>query len=439
MPIDFQPPPHSTEQIQPAANASFDEQYAQARDLANNGQPALAVAAYNALLMRSPGNVDVLLGRGIAYTRMERWAEAQADLEAAAKASPGYADVWLALGNLHQWHDQPEPAIAAYSRLVALRPDDAASWLARARAYRAAGKLADARADLAQARKAGGNTTELDAFAAALEPAPAAKADADAAAAPAPDMAPIAAISPQPRAGNPEAALAAGYTWAASLSGSWTDVGPGPRWNDQTASVRHYTKRGSIGFETLRAHRFDQSGYAWALDAYADLWNGAYANLRYQRAPAARLFPENAGRIEVWQSLGGGWEASLSDDVLGFDSRVNIYGASLARYVGNWYIQLRHQNIVSEGSHGSGDRLLARYYYAGDADSYIEATANRGRSDDPLSLAGGRARSGGGGLTWVRYWSRDWGSKVGASFSHDSGDGSGARERGVSFGLYRRW
>ncbi|WP_305823743.1 YaiO family outer membrane beta-barrel protein [Massilia brevitalea] len=429
MVIDFQPPPHATEQVQPASNASFDEQYEQARGLANNGQPALAVAAYNALLMRSPGNVDVLLGRGIAYTRLERWAEAQADLEAAAKASPDYADVWLALGNLHRWHDQPEPAIAAYSRLVALRPDDAAAWLARARAWRAAGKLPEARADLARARTAGGNAAEIDAFDAALTPA------AD----PAPDTAAIAAISPQPRAGNPEAALAAGYAWAASLSGNWTDVGPGPRWNDQTASLRHYTKRGSIGFETLRAHRFDQSGYAWALDAYADLWNGAYANLRYQRAPAARLFPENAGRIEVWQSLGGGWEASLSDDVLGFDSRVNIYGASLARYVGNWYIQLRHQNIVSESSHGSGDRLLARYYYAGDADSYIEATANRGRSDDPLSLAGGRARSGGGSLTWVRYWSRDWGSKVGASFSHDSGDGSGARERGVSFGLYRRW
>ena len=429
MPVDFQPP--ATEHVQPATNASFDEQYARARTLANSGQPALAVAAYDALLTRSPGNVDVLLGRGIAYTRLERWAEAQADLEAAGKASPDYADIWLALGNLHQWHDQPAPAIAAYSRLVALRPNEPAAWLARARAYRAAGQLAEARADLAQARTAGGNAAEIDAFAAALEPAPAPVTATDAA-----DTATIVAITPQPRAGNPEAALAAGYTWAASLSGSWTDVGSGPRWNDQTASVRHYTPRGSIGFETLRAHRFDQTGYAWALDAYTDLWRGAYANLRYQRATSSRLFPGNAGRIEVWQSLGKGWEASLSDDVLGFDSRVNIYGASLAKYVGNWYIQLRHQNIVSRGSHSSGDRLLARYYYAGDADSYVEATANRGRSDDPLSLAGGRARSGGGSLTWVRYWSRDWGGKVGASFSHDSGD---ARERGISFGLYRRW
>ena len=37
MPIDFQPPPQSTAQIQPATNASFDEQYEQARALANGG------------------------------------------------------------------------------------------------------------------------------------------------------------------------------------------------------------------------------------------------------------------------------------------------------------------------------------------------------------------------------------------------------------------
>jgi predicted Zn-dependent protease len=81
--VDFQLPP--TAQVQAASPASFHEQYEKAHTLANSGQPALALAAYNALLAQSPGNVDVLLGRGIVYTRMERWSEAQADLEAAKK------------------------------------------------------------------------------------------------------------------------------------------------------------------------------------------------------------------------------------------------------------------------------------------------------------------------------------------------------------------
>jgi len=384
MPIDFQQLSVQVSQAQSAAGAPFEEQYQQARSLANGGQPELALAAYSALLARSPGNVDVLLGRGVVLSRLERWNEAEADLTAAAKASPDYADVWFALGNLYQWQGQPARAAEAYGRAAALRPNDEATLAAQTRALRA------------------------------MQP------------------------QPLPLAASPDAANAAGITWAAGLTGSWQDVGPGPRWNDQTLSLRRYFKRGSIGFEALRAHRFDQSGQAWALDAYASLWDGAYANLRYQQAPSERLFPGRAGRIELWQSLGKGWEASLSDDLLGFDSRVNIYGVSLGKYSGNFYVQLRHQNIVSRGSRSSGDRLLARWYYAGDGDSYLEMSANRGRSDDPLSLTAGRARSGGGSLTWVHYLSRDWGGKIGASFAR-SGGSDGARERGISFGLYRRW
>ena len=407
MPADYQQPPAD---VQPAVpSSSFDERYKQARDLANSGQPALALAAYDALLARSPGNADVLLGRGIAFTRLERWSEAEADLKAAAKASPAYADVWSALGNLYQWSGRPEQAIDAYARAIALQPDDPAGYLARARVLRAAGRAADARADLARARSLGADAAGIDAMLASIRPRP----------------------------GTPEAAIAEGYSWAASLSSTWTRLGDNPRWNEQTASVRHYGRLGSVAFETLRAQRFAQTGHAWALDAYATLWNGAYANIRYQRAPSARLFPANAGRIELYQAIGGGWEVSLSDDVLGFGERVNIYGVSLAKYSGDWYVQLRHQNIVSAASHSSGDRLLGRYYYRGDADSYLELALNRGRSDDPLSLAGGRTRSGGGSANLVHYFSRDWGGRVGAAFSRDSG--GGARERSLSFAVHRRW
>ena len=392
----------------PAAQPGFDDAYAGARALANAGQPELALRAYDALLARSPGNVDVLLGRGIVYARLARWQEAERDLRAAADTSPGYADVWSALGNTYAWSDQPDNAADAYTHLIALQPDQPAHYVARGRALRLLGRNAEARADLDRARALGGSGDAIDALAAAL----------------------------QPRAGNPDATIAAGYTWAASVSSSWTDPGNGPRWNDQTVSVRHYTKAGSLAFETLRAHRFGEHDYAWALDGYVNLWSGAYANVRYQRGAAARLFPANSGRAELYQSLGDGWEASLSDDVLGFASRVNIYGVSIAKYTGDWYLQLRHQNIVSAGSHGTGDRLLARWYYAGDADTYAEATVNSGRSDDPLSLVGGQSRSGGGSVTWVRYWTPKWGTRVGASVARASG---AANQRELDVALYRRW
>jgi YaiO family outer membrane protein len=400
-------PPSVSAPAQPAATPSFDDAYARARALANDGQPELALAAYDALLARSPGNVDVLLGRGIVYARLGRWQEAERDLRAAATAAPAYADAWSALGNVYAWSDRPKQAVDAYTHLIALQPD-AAAYLARGRALRALGRNKEARADLDKAQALGAGGAAFDALAAAL----------------------------QPRAGNPDATIAAGYTWAASLSSSWTDVGAGPRWNDQAASIRHYTKGGSLGFESLRAHRFGLHDYAWALDGYANLWSGAYANLRYQRGAASRLFPANAGRAELYQSLGNGWEVSASDDVLGFASRVNIYGVGIAKYTGDWYVQLRHQNIVSAGSHGTGERLLARWDYAGDADTYAEVTVNSGRSDDPLSLVGGQGRSGGGSATWVRYWTPIWGTRVGASFARAGGADN---QRGLALSLYRRW
>jgi YaiO family outer membrane protein len=417
MPIDFQLPNDPPAQVQAASIPSFDDQYFHARALANNGQPELALAAWSALLARSPGNADVLLGRGIVYARLGRWIDAETDLNAAAQASPGYADVWEALGNTYRWSERPAKALEAWERLVALRPADPAAYVARARAHRALGHAELARADLERARALGGDAGEIDGLLADLAPRPAI-----------------------PPAGSPDAAIAAGYTWAAGLSSSWTDVGSAPRWNDQTLSLRHYMKDGSLAFETLRAHRFDRHDHAWALDAYLTLWKGAYANLRYQHSATSRLFPANAGRVEVWQSLGDGWEASLSDDVLGFDGRVNIYGVSLAKYAGNFYVQVRHQNIVSQDSHSTGDRLLARWYYSGGADDYLELSANSGRSDDPLSLVGGRARSGGGGVNWVRYFTPQWGGKIGASFSRAAASGaSSGKERGLSFALTRRW
>jgi YaiO family outer membrane protein len=403
---DLQIPAQPPAESRPVTAPSFDQQFDDARKLVSDGQLAMALAAYDGLLARAPGNVDVLLSRGIVYGRLQRWDKAQADLNAAAAAAPNYADVWSALGNVYLWSGQPDKAADAYTHLVALRPGDADAQLSLGRALRASGDSNGARSAFDKARALGA-------------------------------VVPVAAEAPAvAMAAAPDAFAMAGYHWASGLSTSWTDPGTGPRWNDQTISVRHYGKQGSIGFETLRAHRFGEQDYAWALDAYTGLWQGAYANLRYQRSPVARLFPRNSGRAEVYQSLGHGWEVSLSDDVLAFPAtRVSIYGASVGKYVGNYYIALRHQNIVSPGSHSNGDRLLARFYYEGEADTYLELTANRGRSDDAASLVGGRAHSGGAGLAWVRYWNKAWGGRVGASLSR-SGD---ANERAVSFSVYRRW
>lgn len=409
-PVDQAPPA----QVAQAPAISYEQQFEQARNAANSGQPAMAVELYSKLLATSPNNVDVLYGRGLAYSRLQKWAEAEKDFTAAAANAPTYTDVWLSLADLYMWTERPAKAIAAYDKAIALKPDDAALYVARARAYRDASQPGPARADLDKAAQLNGDKQAIAAVRESMQP----KISALALAAPG-------AVAP------------AGFDWQASLSGGVTKVEPrDQRWADQTFALRRYWDRGSLAFETLRVHRFDDHDYAWALDGYVNLWNGAYANLRYQQAPQQRLFPHRAWRAEVWQSVGGGWEVSGSVDTMLFASRVDIYGVGIGKYLGNFYLLLRHTNVLTASSHGNGDRLLGRYYYRGDGDSYVELARSRGRSDDTLSLLGGRTQSGATSINWVHYITPRWGVKLGASYSRES---TGGKEKGASAALYRRW
>lgn len=409
-PVDQAPPAQAA--VAPAV--SYEQQFEQARNAANNGQPAMAVEIYTRLLAASPNNVDVLYGRGLAYSRMQQWESAEKDMLAATNAAPAYTDVWSSLADIYMWTDRPAKAVAVYDRLIAQKPTDAALYVARAKAYRDASQPGPARADLDKAAELNGDRQAIADVRDSMQP----KITALALAAPG-------AVAP------------AGFDWQASLSGSATRVDPrDQRWADQTFAVRRYWERGSLAFETLRVHRFDDHDVAWALDGYANLWSGAYANVRYQQAPQQRLFPHRSWRAEVYQSVGSGWELSASNDTMLFASRVDIYGVGIGKYVGNYYLLLRHTNVLTATSHGTGDRLLGRYYYRGDGDSYVELARSRGRSDDTLSLVGGRTHSGATGINWVHYVTPRWGFKLGASYSRES---TGGKEKGVSAALYRRW
>ena len=413
------------------AEAPGDQQaYARARALSNSGQYELAIQAFSAILARTPKNSDVLLGRGLAYGRARKWQEAERDLLAASEAAPAYADVWMALGNVYRWTDRPGLAVSAYDRLVELRPQDPEAYLARARAQAEHGVPGRARADLEKARELGGDQARIDA---AIDQLPKAG----------PLMPAAAPAAPQPlladrRAANPETAAAAGYKWAAGFGASVTDVsGLDARWNEQSASLRRYGELGSIAFEALRAHRFGNHDAAWALDAYTRLWKGAYANFRYQHSATARLFPEHAWRAEVWQDLGKGWEASLSEDQLRFAaSTVRIHGASIARYVGDLYLLLRLTSIDTPTSDGTGRRLLARWYHAGDADNYVEMAVSGGRSEDALKLRSGRTQSGSASASLVHYFARQWGVKAGIGYARTANAG---HEKSLSLSVAHRW
>jgi YaiO family outer membrane protein len=396
---------------------SFDQQFQTARDLAIAGQRDAAVAAYTGLLQRSPGNADVLLGRGRLYSWMGKWAEAEADLSAATVAAPNYADSWSALGDLYLWSDRPRQAAEAYSRWLALAPAlDPAPLIARGRAFRAAGELAAARADFQAAGARAADPVQIDEYLRSLTP----------------------------RALSPDVSVPAGYAWSASLGASWESFSPARAdWSDYTLSVRRHFERGSLALETLGANRFSSSANAWALDGYVDVWSRAYANLRYQRGASGSLFPQTSWRAELYQGVGRRWELAGSYDRLDFTSSgVGIYGLGVGKYVGNWYLRLRHLFVPGSGGNSNSDRLLARYYYKGDADNYVECAAGAGWSDTVLPGTPGTPGSSGQGHSWstsaalVMFTSPRLGFKLGAVIERDE---FGYDGRGVFGSVYTRW
>ena len=386
----------------------------QARQLLQDGQHVQAVEALSRWLDSSPRDPDALLFRGLAYSRLQRWTEAVADLELAASVSPAYADVWQALGNAYRWSDRAAAAADAYGRLAALRPDDPQVHLLRARSLQGAGDHAGARLSALRARDLGVSDSQLGDL--VLVESTAGIVDRGIAVVPS-EMA-------QP-----------GYGWAVSMSGSQLDT-PRSSGSDRSWIVRRYGSAGSVALERLQVSRFGLRGDAYAIDAYPRLWTGAYANLRYQRSSDAVLYPVRAWRAELYQNVGGGWEMAASHDFLGFDSQVQMNAVALAKYWGNFYIRLRHQRTETNVSSGRGDRLVIRYYYEGDADHYLEGSWSSGRSDDLSNLLAGQSRSGTKGASFYHFLNSRWGVKGSYSDSRDSASG---RERSVSMGVVFRW
>lgn len=388
-----------------AQNLSFAQQ------LLRSGQAAAAESAYASLIERSPGDPDHWLGRGLARSRQSNWGGAMQDLEKAVELAPGYADAWSALADVYRWNDRWAPAADAYARLAALRPEDAQVQVLRARVLWQLG-------DVAESRRAAQRALQLGA----------ARADL-----PMLDEKSVSERVAQASGSNPDR----GYDWALSAGVARTLAGSSSAIENSMA-LRRYTPWGSIALERMSLRRFGNVDQAWAVDAYPRLWSGAYANVRYQSAESASLYPNRSWRFELFQNIGSGWELAASHDELGFGSGVRIEGAAVGKYWGNFYARWRHQTVRSDSSSGKGDRFLIRYYYEGDADHYVEANVSQGRSDDFASALLQTSRSDSRGVAWYHFIDRLWGFKVGLSESRDT-SAYNARARDVSASLIRRW
>jgi tetratricopeptide (TPR) repeat protein len=120
------------------------------------GWPDAAAADFGAALRahpdpNAPSAAALLLGRGAAHRRQERWDEACADFRRATELMPSSLQAWGFLAASHGGAGRPAEALAAWTRATELAPDNWHVWHNRGACHQRVGEPDKALADLTRA------------------------------------------------------------------------------------------------------------------------------------------------------------------------------------------------------------------------------------------------------------------------------------------------
>lgn len=164
-------------------------------------------------------------------------------------------------------------------------------------------------------------------------------------------------------------------------------------WDLGSVSLGHRFSFGSVIARYNKARRFDTDGEQGEIDAYPHLWDGAYAYLNYGHSNSS-IYPVDRYGGEIFQSLPQSFEASLGVRQLNFkNSNVTLWTASIAKYIGDYYIYIRPFYTPSDIGASSSWTLGARYYL--DDEQYLAASVGQGLSvdqDASLNVVGLRSQ-----------------------------------------------
>ena len=328
------------------ATPLYADDLAEARALYSAGKKPEAIALLQKRLQDHPtdGDARVVLGNFLAWN--DRYDEAREVLEA-SRAAAYRGDVQRALINVELWSSHPERAEKLAAEGLEHEPDAADLRILRARALRNLRRTEDARGEVDRAL----------------------------------------ALAPRD-----EAALGLRDSLAAELRLWEVDVDANADWFNRTfapwwearTTVSRRTGFGPVIFRASHAHRFDSDDNLFELEAYPHLREGTYAFVSVGFSPQALLYPHARVALDLYQSLGEGFEASIGYRGLFFSSTTHIVVGSFGKYFGNWFAFVRGYWVIPSGGSTSGSIHFNLRRYFADGESYLGARYARGQSRDEL-------------------------------------------------------
>jgi YaiO family outer membrane protein len=182
---------------------------------------------------------------------------------------------------------------------------------------------------------------------------------------------------------------AASQPWSAGVAYSNDTFGDGrDAWHETSLSLTRRTTRGSLIVRASEAYRFGGSDQLIEVDFYPRVRPGTYAFVSLGGAPEATLYPSTRIALDLYPSIGLGFEVSGGLRRLGFSSTTYIYVGTLSKYVGNWMITGKVFRVPAAGDLDSTSYHGGfRRYIRGDGISYLGLTYSHGFSREEIRHA----------------------------------------------------
>ncbi|AGA79824.1 YaiO family outer membrane beta-barrel protein [Echinicola vietnamensis] len=369
------------------AQTSFnpDKKFLEARDLALNGQRDEAIELGLQIVEKYPGYSDVwiLLGRVNAWEG--RYDSASVYFEKAIEQSPDYEDAYNGyLDNLF-WGEQYDKAESVLERAEKEFGPNTSSALT----YRKS-RLYYYREEYEEA---------LD----IAEDLYAKKADIDGL------LSYISNLKRYTR--NSAVGMTVDYD---SFQG---EISP---W--QTYALYARTRLGFMGSVIARAthsHRFDSNGTQYEIDAYPSLGKNSYAYVNVGFSNAS-FFPDYRFGTSIYWSLPKAFEFDIGYRHLKFSEITHILTASVGKYTGNWWLNLRANHVPSSSGGSISGNIQARYYFKG-AEDYLMVQFSTGVSPDEedRDLQSQLLDSYRGRVGYQQLWTPRWMGYAFLGYSYD--------------------
>ena len=152
-------------------------------------------------------------------------------------------------------------------------------------------------------------------------------------------------------------------------------------WLETALTIGRETPVGSLIFRGSQSERFGLNDRQYEIEFYPSIRPGTYGFVEFGVGETKDLYPTRRMTIDLYQSLGHGFEASGGYRRLQFSSTTEIYVATLSKYTGSWMLTAKvfHVPDATLGSTQSY-HAQARRYFGAEGTSFVGLGYSRGFS-----------------------------------------------------------